>query len=107
MSNSPGSKDRYSESPSARRESPRDGNVTGSPFSPGASPLLQKAVGGGYSGSRRSSYGSGSPLGFGASRSTISEAPPTPTPSGTKGANLGLNSKWLYEKSRRNSGKLF
>jgi len=107
MSNSPSSKDRYSESPSGRRDSPREGSVTGSPFSPGASPLLQKAVGGGYNSSRRNSYGSGSPLAFGVSRSTISETPPTPTPSGSKGSSLALNSKWLYEKSRRNSGKLF
>lgn len=113
MSGSPSNKDRYSGSSSTRKESPAGGSAAGSPFSPASSPLLHKAVGGGYNGSRResygsgSAYGSGSPLGYSTSRSSVLEAPSTPTPSGTKGSNIGLNSKWLYEKGRRNSGKVF
>jgi nucleoporin POM34 len=89
--------------------SPAAGSVSGSPYSPVSSPLLQKAVGGGFNGSRRQSYGSASPLGLGVSRGSTFEAPSTPTPAGSKSSNVTLNSKWLYDKGRRNSGnvKLF
>lgn len=84
----------------------------GSPYSPAASPLLQKAVG--YSGGRRSSYGSPSP--FNASTSSFnlsttsslfSEPPPTPSPIGGKRTSVGLNNKWLYDRSRRSSGNVW
>jgi len=31
-------------------------------------------------------------------------APSTPSPTAGRGASVGLNSKWLYEKGRRSSG---
>jgi nucleoporin POM34 len=78
--------------------------VSGSLFSPGASPLLQKAMGGGgLNGTRRHSYGSPSPLGPGGSRMNIPETPGTPSPA-AKGASVGLNNRWLYDQARRNSG---
>ncbi|KAL8703142.1 MAG: hypothetical protein Q9201_003674 [Fulgogasparrea decipioides] len=90
-------------------ESPSYG---GSPFSPSASPLPwpQKASFGSDSmlGLRRLSFGSPSPLGIGKSESLWS-APGTPSPLAGKGqgqgASVGLNSKWLYEKGRRESGR--
>ena len=81
------------------------GSVSGSPFSPIASPLLQKAMGGGMNGARRHSYGSPSPLGPGASRINLPEAPGSPSPA-AKAPSVGLNSKWLYDKGRRNSGSI-
>ena len=87
--------------------SPKSGSVKGSPYSPAQSPFLQKAVGGaGFDGSRRHSYGSSSPLGPTGSRAnvTLPEMPSTPTPLAGKGASIGLNNRWLYEKGRRNSG---
>lgn len=87
----------------AEKGSP-SGSMAGSPFSPGASPLLQKAMGGaGLNGSRRHSYGSPSPLGPGGSRMNGFETPGTPSPA-SKGASVGLNNRWLYDKERRNSG---
>ncbi|KAI3396114.1 hypothetical protein diail_445 [Diaporthe ilicicola] len=86
--------------------------LNGSPYSPAASPLLQKAVG--YSGARQSSYGSPSP--FNASTSSFnlstassifSEPPPTPSPTGGKRISVGLNNKWLYDRSRRSSGNVW
>lgn len=86
--------------------------LNGSQYSPAASPLLQKAVG--YSGGRRSSYGSPSP--FNASTSSFnlstasslfSEPPPTPSPTGGKRISVGLNNKWLYDRSRRSSGNIW
>jgi len=103
LSGSPGSKGNYSRSPLSGKGSPTSESVSGSPFSPGASPLLQKAIGGGLNGNRRHSYGSPSPLGPGASRVNVPETPGTPSPI-AKGVNVGLNSKWLYDKTRRNSG---
>jgi nucleoporin POM34 len=97
LSTTPNSK--YSGSPGSGRPTPNQGSPSkGSPFSPNASPLLHKAMGGV---GRRSSYGSPSPLGPG----TFGMAPSTPTPSGAgKGSGVGLNNKWLYEKGRRSSG---
>ncbi|KAF2191832.1 hypothetical protein K469DRAFT_654988 [Zopfia rhizophila CBS 207.26] len=84
--------------------SPRAGlakSTSNSPFSPNTgSPLLHKAVGGG-SATRRLSYDSrNSPLAssfFG--ESSASNTPGTPTP-GMGKASVGLNNKWLYDKSR-------
>lgn len=104
MNSSPGSRDHYSDSPLSRKGSPNSGSISGSPFSPAASPLLHKAIGGGLNGTRRQSYGSASPLGPGASRANILDTPGTPSPTVAKGVNVALNSKWLYEKGRRNSG---
>ncbi|RDW88216.1 hypothetical protein BP6252_00248 [Coleophoma cylindrospora] len=103
LSGSAGSRGSYSDSPLSRKGSPT-GSLQGSTFSPGPSPLLQKAMGGGINGARRSSYGSASPLGPGASRSSFGEAPGTPSPSGAKVPSVGLNQKWLFDKSRRGSG---
>lgn len=89
----------YSNSPLSGKGSPSQGTPKGSPFSPNASPLLHKAVGG-FGGTRRPSYGSPSPLGPGSRL----DMPGTPSPSAGKPASVGLNSKWLYEKGRRNSG---
>jgi len=103
LSGSPVSRGKHSNSPMAERGSP-SGSISGSPFSPGASPLLQKARGGaGLDGSRRHSYGSASPLGPSGLRMNLPEMPGTPSPSG-KGASVGLNNRWLYDKARRNSG---
>ena len=57
--------------------------------------------GAGLDGSRRHSYGS--PLGLSSSRMIVPETPGTPSPVG-KGASVGLNNRWLYDKARRNSG---
>jgi len=103
LSGSPASKGNYSDSPLSGKGSPISGSLSGSPFSPGASPLLQKAMSGGLNGTRRHSYGSPSPLGPGAPRMNVPETPGTPSPT-AKGVNVGLNSKWLYDKTRRNSG---
>jgi len=103
LSGSPATKGVYSGSPLAGKGSPIPGSPSGSPFSPGASPLLQKAMGGVSNGSRRHSYGSPSPLGPTGSRMGGGEAPGTPSPA-SKGTGIGLNSKWLYDKGRRNSG---
>lgn len=92
----------------------------GSPYSPAASPLLQKAVG--YGGRRSFSQGSQSPfdVSLGASlnsnlnastssfnSSIFSEPPASPSPPGGKRVSVGLNNKWLYERSRRNSGNVW
>ena len=103
LGGSPISKGSYSGSPLAGKGSSTSRRLSGS-FSPGAaSPLVQKAMGGGLNGNRSSSYGSPSPLGPAGSRVNVPETPGTPSPT-AKGMNVGLNSKWLYEKTRRNSG---
>jgi len=103
ISGSPATKGVYSGSPLSAKGSPLSGGLSGPPFSPSASPLLQKAMGGNITGTRRHSYGSASPLGPAASRMGMVEAPGTPSPA-SKGSGIGLNSKWLYDKGRRNSG---
>lgn len=106
---------------SASGGSPTPGSrVNGSPYSPVASPLLHKAVG--YSPRRSLSQGSQSPHNtstFNASTGTFnasttsfnssvfSEPPATPSPPGGKRISVGLNNKWLYERSRRNSGNVW
>lgn len=86
--------------------------LNGPPYSPFASTLLHKSFG--YSGGPRvSSYGYGpqSPLNTSTSSfnlstgsSVFSEPPPTPSPIGGKRTSVGLNNKWLYDRSRRSSG---
>lgn len=103
---------------SANGGSPTGARVNGSPYSPIASPLLHKAVG--YSPKRSFSQGSQSPLNtsnFNTSTlnasttsfnsSVFSETPATPSPPGGKKISVGLNNKWLYERSRRNSGNIW
>ncbi|CAN8095850.1 unnamed protein product [Discula destructiva] len=101
-------------SPSGSPLSASGGSLTasvlnGSPYTPVASPLLHKSVG--YSGRRSFSQGSGSPfsastaniLGASFNSSVFSEPPATPSPPGGKRISVGLNNKWLYERSRRSS----
>jgi nucleoporin POM34 len=94
----------YSPSPLSGIGSSAQGASRESPFSPSASPLLSKAIGGGLAGMRRPSYGSPSPLGQGATKGNWLESPSTPSPSTGKGPSVTLNNKWLWEKGRRRSG---
>lgn len=56
---------------------------------------------------RRSSYGSPSPLGPGGGSSVLG-APGTPSPAAAgRGATVGLNNKWLYQKGRSASGSRY
>ena len=117
LAGSPASIKSYASSPLSNIASPGSGPYSPSkPYSPAAvSPLLQKAVGGGGAGNPpRTSFGSPSPLGasttstmFGASTASSmwgGDVPGTPTPATTgKRSTVSLNSKWLYEKGRRNS----
>lgn len=93
-------------SPASRRGSPLSGRQgSDSPFSPSPSPLWQKAIGGGRDTSRRHSYGSPSPLGPGAGKDlSVLGVPSTPSPLAGRGASVGLNSKWLYERGRASPG---
>lgn len=74
-----------------------------SSFSSSAVPMWQKAVGGSRDIGRRHSYGSPSPLGFGhgGKDTSILGVPSTPSPSAGKGASVGLNNRWLYERRGR------
>lgn len=101
-------------SPLSANDSPAStSRLTASPYSPVASPLLQKALG--YSGSlRASSYGPQSPFNTSTSSfnlstgsSIFSEPPPTPSPIGGKRTSVGLNNKWLYDRSRKSSGNVW
>jgi len=96
LSGSPATRNIDSGSPLSGKGSPTSGNIPQPIFSPGS------RIGGGLDGSRRYSYGSPSPLGPGGPRG-VPETPGTPSPSAAKGVNIGLNSKWLYDKGRRNS----
>ena len=77
----------------------------GSPYSPSASPLWQKAMEK-RDQSRRHSYGSHSPLGPGTPSKELGllSQPHTPSPSMGRGASVALNSKWLYERGRASPG---
>ncbi|KAI9847905.1 MAG: hypothetical protein M1837_001422 [Sclerophora amabilis] len=102
----------YSNSPLSQQDTPSRGRTQGSPFSPAASPMLQKAFGGNSKDLiRRDSFRTSSPLGVGAngSNSSLVGIPPTSTPSSGKGPSLGLNSRWLYERGRGSpaSGKVY
>lgn len=93
----------YSGSPLSSKGGIVQGSPRDSPFSPNASPLLHKAVGG-MASIRRSSYGSASPLGPGAQKSWF-DGQGTPSPSLGKGSSsVQLNSKWLYERGRGSPG---
>ncbi|ORX97437.1 nuclear pore complex component-domain-containing protein [Clohesyomyces aquaticus] len=85
-------------------------STSNSPFSPNtASPLFQKAMGGGSATKRLSYDNRGTPLSGGSffGDSSSSNTPGTPTP-GMGKASVGLNNKWLYEKRRDSpSSKLF
>ena len=96
--------------PGSRKGSPYSGiGATDRGDSPTASPLWQKT----REVARRGSYGSPSPLGMSMGMSGVGErgvlgrqsGTPSPT-SGMagRGATVALNSKWLYEKGRRQSG---
>ncbi|MCJ1392777.1 hypothetical protein MMC18_005648 [Xylographa bjoerkii] len=92
-------------SPASRKESPLGRPGSGSEFSPSGSPLWQKALGG-NSAARRHSYGIPSPLGPGGvgKDASVFGVPNTPSPTAGKGASVPLNSRWLYERGRSNSG---
>ena len=77
-----------------------------SPTGPTSSPLYQKSIGRTREPVRRSSYGSPSPLGpgLGGREGSVMGAPHTPSPTAGRGASVGLNSKWLYNKGRSSSG---
>ena len=94
-------------SPLSRKESPSFGRQgSDSPFTPSASPLWQKAVGGSRDPARRHSYGSPSPLGPGMNGKDMSVlgTPNTPSPSTGRGVSVALNSRWLYERGRGSPG---
>lgn len=104
-----GSPSSNSNSPLSRKGSPSGRQGSGSPYSPSASPMWQKAVGSSRDAVMRNSYGTPSPFGrgFGGKDASVLGAPNTPSPSPGKGASVGLNSKWLYERGRaspRSSG---
>ncbi|KAL4789975.1 nuclear pore complex component-domain-containing protein [Aspergillus venezuelensis] len=74
------------------------------PYSPSPSPLLhKKAANGGREPVRRPSFGSSSPLNRTSPLKGSIALPATPSPAGGKRGNLGVNNKWLYERSRRPS----
>ena len=77
---------------------------TGISYSPSASPLFQKTFSRDVT--RRLSYSTPSPLGLNraANESSSSLIAPAPSPTIGKGASVGLNSRWLYEKGRSGSG---
>ncbi|KAK0383363.1 hypothetical protein NLU13_9276 [Sarocladium strictum] len=105
IAGSVGSRGSFASSPLSGRGSPLVQSTmggSGSPFSPSGSPLFSKS-GNGFGGGRRSSLGSGSPFGASTATNLFSE-PGSPSPSSGKRATVGLNNKWLYEKSRRSSG---
>lgn len=93
----------YSGSPLSSKGGAVQGSPRDSAYSPNASPLLHKAVGG-MASIRRSSYGSASPLGPGAQKVWL-DGQSTPSPSLGKGSSsVQLNSKWLYERGRGSPG---
>ncbi|CAM1508356.1 Fc.00g052040.m01.CDS01 [Cosmosporella sp. VM-42] len=99
MAGSVGSQRSYASSPLSGRGSPIMQGGSGSPL---GSPLFQKSVNG-FGNGRRSSIGSGSPFGASTSTNLFGDSG-SPSPSGGKRTSVGLNSKWLYERSRRSSG---
>ena len=100
LAGSVGSRGSYASSPLSGRGSPAV--LSPSPYSGLGSPLLQKSVSGLGNG-RRSSLGATSPFAASSATNLFSE-PASPSPSAGKRTSVGLNSKWLYEKSRRSSG---
>lgn len=103
--NSEGRGSNHSSSPLSGKGSPSLGRSQAeSTFSPAISPLLQRAItGGSRDATRRRSSGLSSsqvPESSILDNSLIS-LPSTPSPSNGKGAGIGLNNKWLYERSRQ------
>lgn len=100
---------RYARSSTPRSDSSRAAVAGSSPVGPGTpfgggSPLARKAMEG-----RRSSYGNMSPSLFdeGGSSSRGSPGDTIGSPIG-RGASVGLNSKWLYQRGKgRLSGSVF
>jgi nucleoporin POM34 len=92
----------FNRSTASDKHSATPGSSKTSPFAPSASPLLSRTSGALGSG-KRSSFGSPSPLGFGASKGSFFDTPGTPSPSAGKGPSVSLNNKWLWEKGRRSS----
>jgi len=90
-------------SPFSPRDSLFGSPMGGMPQSPSASPLFHKTVG--REAGRRMSFGADSQMGmsrgFGDSTAFL---PGTPSPSNGRGAGVGLNSRWLYEKGRQSPG---
>ncbi len=78
---------------------------TNSPLTPTPVPMWQKTVGSSHEVSRRNSYGSPSPLGYGWKDASVLGMPstPSPSPSGT-GPSVALNSRWLYARGRVSPG---
>jgi nucleoporin POM34 len=72
-----------------------------SPFSPNASPLLHKTLGGGLGTRRSGSFGATANSVFAGDESL--SGIPSPSPKNGK-ASVGLNSRWLYEKGRGSGG---
>ena len=105
IAGSVGSRGSFASSPLSGRGSPLVQSTmggSGSSYSPTGSPLFSKSSNG-LAGGRRSSLGGGSPFSTSTATNLFSE-PGSPSPSGGKRTTVGLNSKWLYEKSRRSSG---
>lgn len=100
----------HSGSPLSAKGSPSQaisGKIGGSPYAQNGSPLLQKAINGGFGGRRSSlgSLGSPSPRGGAMGSNLFLDGPTTtPSPTSAKRSTVGLNNKWLYEKGRRSSG---
>lgn len=89
-------------SPASGRDSIR--GSPGTSYSPSASPLLHKAINR-DAGSRRS-FGSPSASVFGKSmsESSMGFGFNSPSPTNNRGASVGLNNRWLYEKGRGSPG---
>ncbi|KAI9707619.1 MAG: hypothetical protein M1836_000580 [Candelina mexicana] len=98
----------YAGSPFEGKGSLPSGRTKGeSSFSPSANPWLQRSLVGGSRGlERRGSYGSPSPLGASTldMDTSVLGVPSTPSPTSGKGASVGLNSRWLYERARSSPG---
>lgn len=73
-----------------------------SPFSASASGIWQKSMGGSRDSLRRNSFGSPSSRSIGVNGKdvTVLGTPSTPSPSAGRGASVGLNNRWLYERGR-------
>ena len=101
-SDSPGSRGSSAgPSPLSRKGSPAMRQSSDSPFSPTATPLLQRAMG--NTDSRRHSYGfsTSSALGTPGKESSVL-VPNTPSPVG-RGSGVPLSNKWLFQRGRSSS----
>lgn len=93
-------------SPFSGRDSFGAGTMGGpqASYSPTASPLLHKAVGRDMT--RRISLGTPTPSSLGRTGYELSNAlvSVTPSPTTNRGASVGLNNRWLYERGRGSPG---